>query len=286
MRFSVTSYQSCPVHSNHYRKILKTDIMDRLIKSPLQERRIYGKDRLHSPCRKSGGKSHGMLFRDSHIKKPLRKHPREPGKTGSIRHRRCNRNNLFIVLPNIGHYFRKDIRIRISCTFVSGFSALYFKRTCPVKPGRILLCRSVSFSFFRNHMHQHRMIHPPGLMEHPYKSAHVMSVHRTQISDTHIFKKHTWNKELFNAAFCPLYLTDNPFSSFGKLFQGILHASFQSGVCLGSPQPVEIPGHASYIFRNGHIVVIQYDYKIAFQMRSIVQGFISHASCHGAVADN
>ena len=38
-------------------------------------------------------------------------------------------------------------------------------------------------------------------MEHPHHLSDIMTVHRTQISNPHILKKHSWNNQLLKTVF-------------------------------------------------------------------------------------
>ena len=67
MGFTVASYQSGAVHCDYDREILETDIMKSLIIRSLKKRRIYGKYRFHTTCRKPRCKCHSVFFCNPHI---------------------------------------------------------------------------------------------------------------------------------------------------------------------------------------------------------------------------
>ena len=73
-------------------------IVEDLINSSLQKRRIDRKNRDHSsksqPCRKG----YRMLFRNPHVKKTLREFLPEPVQSGSIWHSSSNSNYIFVIL--------------------------------------------------------------------------------------------------------------------------------------------------------------------------------------------
>ena len=64
-----------------------------------------------------------------------------------------------------------------------------------------------------------------------------MTVHRSQIGDVHILKKHPRHKELLDPALCPADLAYDAVASARDPLQRILHSLFQVRVCLCSPQP-------------------------------------------------
>ena len=73
MRFSVCSHAACPVDGKYYRQVLHAHVLHHLVKTALQERRIYGYKRLHSCLCHSSGKGDCVFFGDSHIEESVRK---------------------------------------------------------------------------------------------------------------------------------------------------------------------------------------------------------------------
>ena len=61
--------------------------------------------------------------------------------------------------------------------------------------------RNIAFSFFRQHMDHYRSFHPFCLVEQLHHLAHIVSVHRAQVGKSHIFKKHSRDEQLLDAAF-------------------------------------------------------------------------------------
>ena len=56
---------------------------------------------------------------------------------------------------------------------------------------------------FRNHMDQHRVVDLFRLAENTDQPLNIMSIHRSQIRDSHIFKPHARNQKLLDAVLCP-----------------------------------------------------------------------------------
>ena len=70
------------------------------------------------------------------------------------------------------------------------------KRLRTVKTGRMALGRRIALALLGFHMDQHRMANPLGVVESADDLLDVMAVHRPQIGDSHILKKHPRNHKL------------------------------------------------------------------------------------------
>ena len=159
MRLSVTADKSPPVHCQHYRQLLQTDVVDRLVVSSLQEGRIKRHYRLHPPRRKTCCKRQGMLFRNSHVKEPVRVILLKTVQSGSVCHGRRDRRHLTVMPGNITDHLGKYICIAVLGRSIPGGPGLYVKRPGSMKSRRIPLCRLISFSFFCQYMDEHRMVY-------------------------------------------------------------------------------------------------------------------------------
>ncbi len=65
-----------------------------------------------------------------------------------------------------------------------------------------------------------------------------MSIHRTQIGQSHIFKQHTGDKQLLDAALRLANAADHPFSVYRYPLQGIHHSVFQLLIAVCGPDTV------------------------------------------------
>ena len=98
MGISIVTDQPAPVHTQLYRELLHTHIMEDLVIGPLHKGRIYGSYGLYPFRSQTGRKSYRMLFRNTYIEKTFRKFTGKRRYPGSVRHGSCNRNNRFILL--------------------------------------------------------------------------------------------------------------------------------------------------------------------------------------------
>ena len=285
MCLPVAAHQPRSVHGKDHRQILNAHIMEYLVVCPLQKRGVYGHNGLQASRRKPCRKSHRMLFRDPHIEETVRVHIAEPFQACAVRHGRRDSHNFFITLPQLAHDRGKDVRIigvrsgmgRNPRPDIEGLRA--------VKSGGMALRRQISLALLGQHMNQHGPLHTLGITDHGDHGGDVMTVHRPQISDPHIFKKHPRNHQLFEAALGPADPVDDVVPPFHTL-QGIVDPLFQIQIPRGSADIVQIFGHASHVLGDGHIVVVEDHDEIGLQLCGIVQGLVSHSPCEGAIPND
>ena len=101
-----------------------------------------------------------------------------------------------------------------------------------MKPLRIFLGRTIPLSLNCIYVNQHRMIQLPGLTENLHHSLYIMSIHRAQIGNSHIFEQHAWNHKLLNTVLGPADLVHQPASNYRNLRKCSRHILFQSVICL------------------------------------------------------
>ena len=142
-----------------------------------------------------------MGFCNPHIKEASGEGLFKGIQSGAVRHSRGNGYNI-PILPSLFHHgLRKDLGIAKSCTFRLVLSGGQMEGTYPMVMAGGLLRRHIALSLFGDHMNQHRMIHSFGFLKHRFQCLNVVSVHRSQIGDAHVFKKHAPDKKLFNRIF-------------------------------------------------------------------------------------
>ena len=283
---TVASHQSRAVYRKHDMQLLLAHVVENLVISSLQERRIDCHHRHQSCLRKSCSKGHSVSLRNSHVKEPVGIQPCKTRKPGSIRHGRCDCHKLRLSLPQFLHHSRKDICIIGLRTPGEQLSGLNIKGLCAVKSGGMLLSRQIPIAFFRDHMNEHRSPHTLRLGKRLAHRLDVAAVHRSEINDSHLLKVHARNQKLLDSAlgianpfYHSLAVHRNP-------VQGIHDIQLQVHIGIRRPEIAQITVHTAHIFRNGHIIVIQNDNKICFHIRGIVQTLEGHSSGQCSVADD
>ena len=83
-----------------------------------------------------------------------------------------------------------------------------------------------------------------------------MSVHRTQVGDSHIFEKHARHEKLFDPALCLPQLAHNTVAFARDPLERPLDSFFDLCIGLGRPEPVQVSGDAAHIFGYGHMIIV------------------------------
>ena len=108
MRWTVRANESSAVENKNDMKMLKCHIMDNLVKCTLEKCRIDRSYRYVTFRGHSGGKCHGMLFRDANIEKPFRHFFLQIIQPSPVGHSSSNTDNLLVFLRDFDQSFSED----------------------------------------------------------------------------------------------------------------------------------------------------------------------------------
>ena len=286
MRIAVVTNKPGSVEAKYYRQILHGNIVQHRVIRSLQKGRINRNNRVQPRRCHTCGKSYCVLFGNAYIEKSVRVSIGKIIQACTVRHGCRNGNNFFIVFGKLHQRFAKNFgithrRIRVG-NFFAGF---YFKRTGTVKFIRAFFRRFISLAFFGNNMNDNRA----GSLFSGFKNFHkmfqIMPVNRAIVFKAQMFKNRTRHKQIFNAAF---NAADNIYNIFAVvfMFKPAFQILFYAGICFCRAQLVQIIAHSADVFGDRHLIVIKHNNQLFLQIAGVVQRFISHATCHGAVADN
>ena len=98
MRLPVPSRDAGAVETDDNGQILPADVMNDLVVCTLQERRVDGKVRAHSPCRERGREHGGVFLADADVIRPLGELLEEAAEAEAIRHGGCHGNDAAVLL--------------------------------------------------------------------------------------------------------------------------------------------------------------------------------------------
>ena len=247
-------------------ELLETHILYDLIDSSLKKRGINSHHRDQSPKGQTCGKSHRMFLSNTHVEKSVWEHITESFQSGPVRHCRCDSHYFFLPVSEFPHDRRKNIGVVGLSMIIQGNPMFQIKGCGTVESGRMAHGRFIASSFLGLYMDQHRPLNLSGLLKYLDHSGTVMAVYRSQISDSHIFKKHSGNDQAFHTVFRPVDLLHRSRSDPRNPVQTLFHFNFQVIIAFCSPQISQITGDSPYVFGNRHFVVIQHDHKIGFQL--------------------
>ena len=99
------------VDGKAHRQLLDRHVMDNLVVSALQERRVDRRERLVTLRREPCGKRHAMLLSDTHIERPIRELLAEQIEPGPRRHGRRHRDDPIVLPCFLNQAFRKHFRV-------------------------------------------------------------------------------------------------------------------------------------------------------------------------------
>src|SRR5687768_14284211 len=105
MRLSVASGDSTAVQTELHVQILDADVVNQLIETTLQERRIDRANRFQTFARHACCESDAVLLSNTNVKRTIGKFLESGANSRSIRHRRSQRDHLRILF----HQFRKRV---------------------------------------------------------------------------------------------------------------------------------------------------------------------------------
>ena len=143
----------------------------------------------------------------------------------------------------------------------------------------------VALAFFGDNVNQHRAVFPFGCSQHGQKVLDVMAVHRPEVLNTQMLKHGLRGYQIFDPAL-------HPFDNFQHIVtvlhipQPVFHITLQLIVGLPGAQLIQVLGHGSHVFGDGHLVIVKDDDEPSLGIPDMVEGFEGHTACHGAVADD
>ena len=113
---------------------------------------------------------------------------------------------------------------------------------------RMQTCRFVATSLLCQNMDNNRSFYSLCLIKKFHHLTHIMTVNRSQISQTHIFKKHTRYDELLDTALCAAHRIYHRSSHLRDLLKCFRHIDFHSGVDFCCTKRAQIRRNATDIF--------------------------------------
>ena len=260
--------------------------MEHLIVGPLHESRIDSCHRFDALSGQACGEGHRMLLGDAHVKEAFRKSLGKVVSARAFRHGRGNGHDGFIFSGKLNQCLAEDFRIGgrrpgfgdlVASSDVEGAGAM--------KLVWVNLRRLVALALGGDDVDQHGTCFFFGRRQHWQKGFDVVAVHRPQVFEAQIFKHGFRHHSVFQPAFHPVDELQH-LIPVGQASQPAFYVAFQLVVGLPGPQLVQILGHGSHVFGDGHVVVVEDDDEPSLGVAYVVESFKGHATGHGAVADD
>ena len=279
---AVFAHQSGPVHRQHHMELQHGDVLQDLVVAPLQEGGVQRHHRHHALLGKAAGHGYRVFLCDAHVKGPLGIGFLEFRQAGAAGHGRGNGADPGILrcqgLQGLaegvgeGHFFAAKALAGGGVEFSDA-----------VEPGGIPFRGGIAAALFGDHMHQHRCFPVPGSPQQADEARQIVAVHRAQVLDAHVLENGGGQQETLDPVLDPLGDPVDCFAA-GEAEHHIAVALLGTQIVFGSPQPVQVPGHAAHVPVDGHFVVVEDDDQRLLALRRVIQALVDHAAGGGTVA--
>ena len=216
-------HQSRTVNHKAHGQLLNGHIMDHLIIGPLQKGGIQGNKGPHPLARQSGGKGHRVLFRNAHIKTPIRKGLGQHIQSRPTGHGGGDAHNAGILFRQGNQGFSKNRGI-------TGRGRLGGGRLTrgDIKTGDAVefigrgLSRGITFPFLGDHVQQDRPINHTvtDVGQQGNQGVQPVPIHGADIIKPQLFKQRAAHHQTAGEFLSPFGRHHN---GFGQFFPKALH---------------------------------------------------------------
>ena len=286
MRIAVITDKTGTVQTQRYVQLLHADIVHDRVISTLHEGRINCRHRLHASSSHTCSRSHRMLLGNTNIKEMILMRLGKNIQAGAVRHRSSNTHDFIVGISQFSQSFTKNLGIAYGCIRISNlFAGSNIKGAGTVKLIGAFLGRLVALALFRQHVYHNRSVNLFGSLQNIQQALQIVSVNRSQISKTKLFKNRSRHHQILYAAFQAAYSLQHITAEF-HIFEPALNIIFNFIIGFACTQLVKIFAHRTHVFGNRHFVIVEHNNHILMQHTGVVQRLKSHAAGHRAVADN
>jgi hypothetical protein len=179
----VGAHQASAVESEPHRQALDCHVVHHLVVGTLQERRINRCKGFHAFAGEASSEGHGMLLGNTDIESSRGKLLGEPIKTGAVRHRRRDGDDLVVLFCLGDQAIRKDSRVgRRFCRCLHLCARHHIELAHAVIFVARGLGRRIALALLRNHMHENRSFRGIAhIAQHGQKLTEIVPVDRANI---------------------------------------------------------------------------------------------------------
>ena len=135
---------------------------------------------------------------------------------------------------------------------------------------RMQTCRFVATSLLCQNVNDNRAFNPLCLVKKFHHLTHIMTVNRSQIGQSHIFKKHARYDELLDTALCAAHRIYDSRSHLRDFLKCFRHIDLHAGVDFCCTKRTQIRRHATDVLGNRHIIIVQYNDKVCLKFCCII----------------
>ena len=189
MGWAVVAGKAAPIHAEHHRQILQTDVVDNLVIGPLQEGGVNRAKRLETLGGHAGGKKHRVFLGDADVEIPVGMLGLKPIQPSAIGHGPGDGHDPGILIRHLGEMVGKHFT-EGGLAQGFGFTGLRVVRAQAVKLLLLHQGRLKSLPLDRHHMEDHREILGLQEFKHLDEGRDVMPVDRTVVGHPELLEDH------------------------------------------------------------------------------------------------
>ena len=282
---AIGAHQTGTIECKHHRQVLQGHIVNQLVVGSLQESGINGHNRLQAFAGHAGCKGHCMLFCNAHIVIAMRVLLAEVHHARAFAHGGCDAHQALVNRCHVAKPLAKNLGERWFwrhrwCSTHNAHSGIKF--TGAVIIHRIGFSSCIALAFAGDDVQKLRARFVVQTSQRIHHLFHIVSIHRTRVLETQIFK----HGLRLDEALCLLLNHLRQGIQRRRVFQHFLANFFGIGIKAATHQFVQIMVQGTNRRADGHVVVVQDDQQVAIARASIVQGLVGHASCQCAIAND
>ena len=192
---TVLTHKSPTVYNKGNRQILQANIVNHLVKSPLQKSAVDGHNRFEPFQGQPSCKSHRMLLANPYIKKTLGIQGGKLAQACALGHGSGNCHNLIVVFRQPCKRLPENSGVRRCAHSFHRFPRGHLEFAQSVEFRRIALGRFVAFAFGGHRVHQHRTFKVLGVGESLNETLQSMALDRPNVFEFQGLKKHARSKK-------------------------------------------------------------------------------------------
>ncbi len=155
-----------------------------------------------------------------------------------------------------------------------------------MRPDRLVLCRNVTFSLLRDHVYEERAVVVLVLLEEIDQEIEIVTVIGAEVLETELLEQRPRDDHVFEEL---LHVAGHAVKLAADQRDAIHDSSGQIlGLVVGLAldDPVEIPRHGTDVRRDRHVVVVEDDHQLPFEMPGLVEAFQRQTTRQRTVSDD
>ncbi len=280
---TVSTNKSCTVERKHHGQVLQRYVVDQLVVRTLQESGVNRHHRLHPLTGQARCQRDGVLLGNTHVVITLGKPFVELDHPRALAHGGRDAHETIVLRGHVAQPLAKHLGER-GLGWRGGRNNAHrrVKLARPVVSDRVGLSQLVTLAFFGDHVQKLRSIQVLDVFQRRDQRVQVMPINGPDVVEAKLLKQSCRHHHTFGMLFKAL----------GQLKQGrcslehLLGALFSGGVKATAHQLRQVAVKCANGWADRHVVVVEDDQEFAVFHPPVVEGFKSHASGHGPIANN